>query len=128
MNLLAYVEEDHALEAGKWNGVLYALGTDKKWKACSGPHGKGSAPKGVYRIEKPTPLEVGSSTLAYTDKGGFAWFAKMIPTFQTERTGFGIHPDGNVPGTLGCIGITESETKDLFEFLQSPDPTILFVV
>lgn len=28
------------------------------------------------------------------------------------RYGLGIHPDGNVPGTEGCIGLLDSDTSD----------------
>jgi hypothetical protein len=34
---------------------------------------------------------------------GFAWFAYIEPQFETERTELGIHPDGNLPGSAGCI-------------------------
>jgi hypothetical protein len=127
--LLVYVEEDHALEAGKWRGILYVLGNEAlKWRACSGPHGKGPAPKGMYQVAKPTAL-IREGNAAYTDAAGNTWFAGIKPTFPTTRSSFGIHPDGNVPGTLGCIGITEPDTKEVFNYLnQSPDPIMLFVV
>lgn len=34
-----------------------------------------------------------------------AWFIPLQARFSTNRHGLGIHPDGNVPGTLGCIGL-----------------------
>ena len=47
-------------------------------------------------------------TEAYTGKG-FPWVAKLIPQFETDRTGLLIHPDGNTEGTQGCIGISQKE-------------------
>jgi len=44
----------------------------------------------------------------YTGKE-FAWVAKLTPQFETDRTGFLIHPDGNKEGTTGCIGISKKE-------------------
>lgn len=128
-SMLVYVEADHALEAGRWDGVLYALGDNLKWKACSGPHGKGPAPKGQYEVFKPTDLGNDPGAEPYRDKKGHAWFAKLAPAFKTERSGFGIHPDGNIPGTLGCIGITEEDSQEIYEYLKKAEGTIfLFVV
>lgn len=60
-------------------------------------------------------MAVGDSS---TMKSGFinpitknGWFIPLTPTFSTNRTGFGIHPDGNLPGTKGCIGLQNSDTK-----------------
>ena len=44
----------------------------------------------------------------------------------------GMHPDGNVPGTLGCTGITSQDSttiKDLVnDFESSPDNPLDVVV
>lgn len=50
---------------------------------------------------------------AYRDKKGFSWF------FWLGKGDFGIHPDGNVPGTKGCIGIVEADTRPLFNKLKN---------
>ena len=34
---------------------------------------------------------------------GFAWFAYIEPQFETERSELGIHCDGGLPGSAGCI-------------------------
>ena len=41
----------------------------------------------------------------------------LSPTFQTNRTLLRIHPDGGLPGTEGCIGLIESESR-LMEFKE----------
>jgi len=52
-----------------------------------------------------------------------------MPGYASGRTSLGIHPDGNVPGTLGCIGIREEDTKDLLNWLREAEgPIILYVV
>ena len=72
--------------------------------SISGPHGKGPLPKGRYR---PGPLiELNPETCNPGFRvGKTAFWIKLYPQFETDRTGLGIHPDGNIQGTLGCIGI-----------------------
>lgn len=98
----------------------------KRWPAVSGPHGKGELPTGGYTILPAVPLSGIPTNDAYRDKAGNCWFAPIRPQFKTERTSLGIHPDGNVPGTLGCIGLTQDDTKEVMELLQLPG--VLFVV
>jgi len=98
------------------------------WPAVSGPYGKGKLPMGQYAINEP--VEINSAAAKYNpyrDKIGFAWWCRLTPLFETDRSGFGIHPDGNVPGTLGCIGITTENTQDVFNELQNSDDKILIV-
>lgn len=80
----------------------------ESWPAVSGPHGNGRLPEGKYTIE--VDRRTGQSTSlgkGYRDREtGLEWFVPLTPHFSTGRTGLGIHPDGNVPGTLGCVGIT----------------------
>jgi len=92
--------------------------TGKTWPAKSGPWGRGSAPKGEYTIGETTGLPSIQETEPYTDKTGNSWFTPIEPTFQTNRTSLGVHPDGNVPGTEGCIGATEKDTSSLKEALK----------
>ena len=138
--VLVYVEADVSEGAGR-KGQLYLLEeTEPKmraWKATSGPYGKGAAPRGEYQISRPK--EIDNSNAAFRDPSGFAWFAALTPTGQpnaegkliphTDRTGLGIHPDGNVPGTQGCIGIVEKDTRSLFDLLNTAqEPMVLYVV
>lgn len=101
----------------------------KNWPAISGPYGKGKLPPGQYHINKP--VEIKSSAKKYNpyrDKTGFAWWCRIKPLFETDRSGFGIHPDGNIPGTLGCIGITIDDTREVFEVLQNSEDKVLIVI
>lgn len=89
----------------------------RRWPAVSGPYGKGELPEGGYTIAPPAILEGVPANEAYRDKKGHTWFAPLRPQFPTDRSGFGIHPDGNVPGTLGCIGLTQEDTREILELL-----------
>lgn len=76
------------------------------YTAVSGPHGQGSLPIGSYTIEIRHAV-INHPSTSYTDSiTNNNWFIPITPLFNTTRRGFGIHPDGNIPGTLGCIGLT----------------------
>jgi hypothetical protein len=98
----------------------------KQFPAVSGPYGKGELPTGAYSVASAVSLHDVPANEAYRDKAGNTWFAPLKPLFATERKGFGIHPDGNVPGTLGCIGLTAEDTKEVLELLSGPG--VLYVV
>jgi hypothetical protein len=81
-----------------WNGRSY--------RAISGPFRKGTLEVGKYRIETK---KVVTNIL---DRPGFqssvasgGWFIPLVPLFDSDRYGLGIHPDGGQKGTEGCIGI-----------------------
>ena len=107
-------------------GSLVDANQTALWGAKSGPWGKGAAPKGLYYMtacfkwSDPDP--------PYTDAEGFCWFASIEPMFPTERSGFGIHPDGNVPGTRGCIGITTPDSKPCYNFLRAAESVYVVVM
>jgi RHS repeat-associated protein len=91
------------------------------WKAVSGPQRNGAAPSGMYTISVRA-LPVGKENKrqsSYCDPSGNCWFARLAPDEDNGRTGLGIHPDGNVPGTEGCIGIKGKDTSDLYELLAN---------
>lgn len=69
-------------------------------RANSGGWGKGPMPKGKYKIISVTDQTGEAFTL-----NGVGWFALLEPQFSTNRTYLGIHPDGNVEGSLGCLAI-----------------------
>ncbi|MGJ1436097.1 MULTISPECIES: hypothetical protein [Sphingobacterium] len=102
--------------------------SEKKLKsgAVSGPYGKGELPLGLYHA-------VGGK-LVKSPKEGFCdslkncWFQLIEPQFSTDRTGLGIHPDGNVSGTQGCIGLLDSDTSAWYAAFKSiPAGTIVMV-
>ncbi len=98
------------------------------WNAVSGPFGAGALPLGLYDIGR---REITGYTnkvdVPYRDKTGMGFFVPIFPKFKTNRgkSGgrLGIHPDGNKPGTLGCIGITDSTTKSFHDAIRLTSPS-----
>lgn len=83
--------------------------------AISGPHGKGRLPRGFYSVGVFTPLDLETCAKGFI-VDDIAFWIPIDPQFQTNRTGLGIHPDGNVKGTLGCIGIDPLYVPPFVEF------------
>ena len=98
--------------------------TKKTYYGTSGPFGKGSLPTGQYK---------GSNFRRRSDKTGMicpgsqtGWSINLDPlNFSTDRTELRIHPDGNKPGTLGCIGI-ECSNSDVDDFGFRAEEYFLF--
>ena len=104
-----------------------------RFKAVSGPHGKGPLPLGQYEIRTRHVVANRSMSNSYEDKAtGNRWFIPIEPLFNTTRDGFGIHPDGNMPGTLGCIGLTSTDANGFWtSWIKTPlaaRPTKLRVI
>ncbi len=110
----------------KKSGILKGLGG--RWKGRSGIRGKFAPLKSREYTVPPRSLMVGTERVTgvdynskygrapYKDRRGFGWFLWL-------GTGnLGIHPDGNVPGTKGCIGVINSDTRPLFEKLRRKNP------
>lgn len=77
------------------------------YTATSGPHGKGALPLGGYTIKVRHAVVGNHLASGFKDNmTGNSWFIPLDPLFSTTRHGFGIHPDGNAPGTKGCVGLT----------------------
>lgn len=98
------------LKAAEVNGILTINnGKDNvfQYPARSGGWGNGPLPCGLYKLT------------GYSDQTGDAysqfgvgWFASIEPQFATDRTALGIHPDGNVEGSLGCLVIPFKNLDD----------------
>jgi hypothetical protein len=76
-----------------------------------------TAPPGSLMADSPghgVPYDdkYNRAPFSYSDKSGFGWFLWL------GVGNYGIHPDGNVPGTRGCIGIVGNNTESLFEKLK----------
>lgn len=104
---------------------------EKTYEAVSGPHGNGSLPEGYYDVFTDKVVDDPNMGAAYC-LGGICFFIPIQPKFETHRYGFGIHPDGNVPGTLGCIGLTGMNSVSSFwtDWNFTPfrnRPTLLYV-
>ena len=60
-------------------------------------------------------------TLTTMVKDGIGFSIDLAPLFETNRSNLRIHPDGGLPGTEGCIGLTGS-AKQLTEFTEIIKP------
>lgn len=96
------------LEKGLSSGVI------------SGPYGRGELPEGLYHAYRYQLLDRPNNS-SYCDSQKNCWFQVITPQFSTDRTDLGIHPDGNLMGTLGCIGILDHNTIDWYRaFYEIP--------
>jgi hypothetical protein len=103
------------------------------WNAVSGPFGAGPLPVGLYDIARREITEYTNKVdVPYRDKTGMGFFVPIYPKFQTNRgkTGgrLGIHPDGNKPGTLGCIGITDANARSFHNAVKQTAPSALLTL
>jgi hypothetical protein len=102
----------------------------KTFEAVSGGYGKGELPAGTYHVDVRGASEGSHLGSAFT-AGGVGFFIPISHVSEIGRRGLGIHPDGNVPGTEGCIGIQGSDAKrflDAWKALSiSRRPTTLIV-
>lgn len=91
-----------------------------QFAANSGGWGNGPLPFGEYKCHAARALPPNSPD------GLGTWIMGIEPLFETNRYNLAIHKDGGVPGTLGCVGITE---KDMlcFELLKKYSPKRLKV-
>lgn len=89
-------------------------------------------PKGKYIIDKCYKLKpIKGKTESYTGKD-FPWLARLTPQFETDRTSLLIHPDGNLQGTRGCIGISKIENdievyNSIAELLKVKKELLIYV-
>lgn len=81
---------------------------EDEYKAVSGPYGLGPLPDGFYEVLRRNVVAHGLGAPYQDPESGLNFFIPLNPLFDTHRSGFGIHPDGNTPGTLGCIGLKSS--------------------
>lgn len=92
--------------------TLWLPAYDIGWPAVSGSRSLRALPMGWYRcsnfrdrVEYPMIRE------------GVGFSVDLTPLFSTDRTLLRIHPDGNKPGTAGCIGITR-DVRECYEALK----------
>ncbi len=112
------------LEFDRAKGVLTWDKKSLKWQAVSGPFGAGSLPAGLYEVSRREITDYTNKvSKPFRDKTNKGFFIPIYPKFQTNRGKnggrLGIHPDGNTPGTEGCIGLTDSTTKTFHSAIAS---------
>lgn len=100
-------------------GSMVLYGGDKDievydiWESLSGGHGKGTIPHAIFTFGKPSLLTDIEANKAF--KGQGCWVIPLIPdSVLLGRDSFAIHPDGNVPGTLGCISPIDNDLSVWF--------------
>ena len=81
--------------------------------AVSGPHGRGRLPEGTYRGRN---LRNRSGNRAMTCPDGNGWSLDLDD--KGGRSLLRIHPDGNVPGTEGCVGVICGYHNSIFNSIQ----------
>jgi hypothetical protein len=92
------------------------------WSAVSGGWGD-PLPSGTYTVERRKVTGYTKSIgVGFQDKTGKGYFVPLTPHFSSTRTGIGIHPDGNLPGTKGCIGI-RSNADTFYRAIASTAPS-----
>jgi hypothetical protein len=115
MTVLKFVKTENGI-GSRVIGKLYW--DEDEYDVVSGGYGKGAIPDGSYDIERYKAVAGDISTM----KSGFVnpvngrgWFLPLTPKFSTTRHGFGIHPDGNLPGTKGCVGLQGADIKKYWD-------------
>ena len=92
--------------------------------AISGPHRNGYLPDGLY-LAKANGFSDREGQAPFCDKRNSCWFQYVEPQFSTSRTQLGVHPDGNVVGTEGCIGLMDADCgpwRRAFESISADVP------
>lgn len=85
-----------------------------EYEVITGGYGKGAIPDGMYTIEVYRAVEGDKSSMSsgfVNPLTGRGWFLPLVAKFSTTRHGFGIHPDGNLPGTKGCVGLQGKDVR-----------------
>lgn len=88
------------------NGVAYA--------AISGPWSAGVLPNGAYGVKKYNVVDKGLQA-GFICQSGKQFFIPLQQPSNIKRSGFGIHPDGNIEGTQGCIGIVGADADKFWK-------------
>lgn len=117
-------------ESNKAYGTLTWTEKGLQSGAISGPYGRQELPDGLYHIMRNDLLDKPNGS-PYCDSLQSCWFQLITPQFSTDRTELGIHPDGNQIGTLGCIGLIDSNTRpwhEAFKAISNGSHTILEVI
>lgn len=102
---------------GQISWVTDAGTTVGTYAGVSGPWGKGPLPLGTYTGDNLRTRTMNGMTCPGNQPAG--WSLDLEPQFGTDRTDLRIHPDGNVPGTEGCIGASCADATRLYNDLKN---------
>jgi hypothetical protein len=84
------------------------------YSAISGPWQKGVLPNGTYTVKKFNVVNKGLG-VSFKSATGKQFFIPLQPPSSIKRSGFGIHQDGNLEGTQGCIGIVGTDADSFWK-------------
>jgi len=87
--------------------------TESLGNALSGPHGNGALEAGEYTLDPSFDVPSDHMNGGFCDPAGNCWFSRLHPQFETQRSGLGMHPDGNIEGTAGCVGLCTYDTTPI---------------
>lgn len=99
-------------------GVLKILHESKvvfESSANMGGFGAGAPPNGKYLVNNYRNRRPKKNYSAGMNAHGVGFSYDLLPQFSTKRSLLRIHPDGNNPGTLGCIGLAGNK-ESLLDF------------
>jgi hypothetical protein len=108
-------------------GTIYLLTSDERiimqYECYSGGWGDGPLELGEYKVISLMKDEELKKMNTYNSYSlfDFGWFARLEPKFETKRTDLGMHPDGNIIGSLGCPVIpfeNLEDNKKMFELIE----------
>lgn len=88
---------------------------NKKYRVLSGPWDRGVLPNGEYEVKKYNVCVGDALGVGYAIGSNTRWTIPIKPKFLTDRDGLEIHPDGNIEGTRGCIGIIGDDAKKFWK-------------
>jgi len=100
------------------NGLLYLKENDDiilSITMVAGGFGSGAPQNGEYTVDTYRDRRKDKDYNLGMNIHGVGFSFNLNPQFKTERSLLRIHPDGNSKGTLGCIGVTDTQ-KELLEF------------
>lgn len=94
----------------------------------NGGGGRGFIPGGTYTVTGREPLAPSDRRPMTIGRVGYKYRVLTNsgnpsipdPRYQQPRSGILIHPDGNVPGTMGCVGIVGDENVQA-DFMNKMD-------
>jgi hypothetical protein len=84
-------------------------------RAVSGPFGAGALPLGSYSAPRSMLLDKNDASYRDGADPPNCWMQAILPMFSTDRDDLGVHPDGGVPGTQGCIGLKVTNTRPWYD-------------
>jgi hypothetical protein len=144
-DLVYTATQDHARQ--RVAGNLFIVAANRSYRAVSGSRQLSPLPTGTYlcqnlrlrsfrddpsgAMQRNRPAQ--SRWVVDPGVGGAClpgWSVDLEPLFATSRTLLRIHPDGNLPGTEGCIGVindVEACYQDLRRLLDRNTSALLLV-